>query len=326
MQSNIVSSKSPNTRIAYIDVAKSICIFLMIVGHWTEKEFLLAYIYSFHMPALFTISGFLYKPRLWYKTIISLGVPVIFYSFINLAILLMTGQILIEDVMTKATVFRFFHYRYGMDTGTLFCGDWFIWTLLALRFFYGDFIVNIGHFFRRYYIIIATIMVVYVSLEMYYLKTDNIFHGWLIWKMVPCMPFFCFGFYIKEKGLDLSKLSLNFIVSLMLLSIAIPIINGRCGILETQYGSSYILFSFNAMLATLLLLSLSTLIPGFRFFTIISKGTLFILGLHMPIMDLLDYICPDYMAFFIPIIVLLICYYPIALLDRWCPILLGKLK
>ena len=33
MQSDIVSSESPNKRIAYIDVAKSICLFLMIVGH-----------------------------------------------------------------------------------------------------------------------------------------------------------------------------------------------------------------------------------------------------------------------------------------------------
>lgn len=326
MQQNSISIKSPNKRLAYIDVAKSICIFLMIVGHWTNKEILLTYIYSFHMPALFVISGFLYKPRRWYKTIISLGVPVFFYSFVNLLIMLGTKQLTLESVLTKETFFRFFHYRYGMETGTLFCGDWFIWALLALRLFYGDLITSIGLYLRKYCIIISTILAVYVSLDMYVWDIDSIFHGWFIGKMVPCMPFFCLGFYLKDKAWNPLILSKRLFVSLSLLSISMPVINGKCGILETQYGLSYILFAFNAIVASLFLLSFSNYIPESRFFTVLSKGTLLILGLHMPILKLLDYICPDYFDFFIPIIVLLICYYPIVLFDKWCPLLLGKLK
>ena len=74
-------------RIGFIDIAKTFCIFLMIVGHWTENEMLWRYIYSFHMPALFVISGYLYKPRVWWKTALSLGLPVLFYSLLNLLIL-----------------------------------------------------------------------------------------------------------------------------------------------------------------------------------------------------------------------------------------------
>ena len=62
-------------RIVYLDSAKFICIFLMVVGHWTSNETILLYIYSFHMPALFVISGMLYKPKKWYKTILSFGIP-----------------------------------------------------------------------------------------------------------------------------------------------------------------------------------------------------------------------------------------------------------
>ena len=71
-------------RIVYLDWSKTICIFLMVVGHWTSNELLLRYIYSFHMPALFVISGYLYRPHSWIKTVISFCVPVIFCSFINL--------------------------------------------------------------------------------------------------------------------------------------------------------------------------------------------------------------------------------------------------
>lgn len=46
-----------NERIVWIDWAKSICIFLMVVGHWTQNDNVLLFIYSFHMPALFIVSG-----------------------------------------------------------------------------------------------------------------------------------------------------------------------------------------------------------------------------------------------------------------------------
>ena len=44
-------------RIVYLDWAKTICIFLMIVGHWTSNELLLRYIYSFHMPLFIGLNG-----------------------------------------------------------------------------------------------------------------------------------------------------------------------------------------------------------------------------------------------------------------------------
>ena len=60
----------------------------MVVGHWTSNDILIRYIYSFHMPALFIISGYLYKPRPWIKSILSFGIPVAFYSLLNLVFLL----------------------------------------------------------------------------------------------------------------------------------------------------------------------------------------------------------------------------------------------
>ena len=74
------TSSSVVNRIAFIDAAKFICIFLMIVGHWTNIEWLKFYIYSFHMPAMFVISGFLFKPRPWKNTIIAFSIPLFFFG------------------------------------------------------------------------------------------------------------------------------------------------------------------------------------------------------------------------------------------------------
>ena len=46
-------------RIVWIDWAKAICIFLMVIGHWTSNETIILYIYSFHMPAFIFIAGML---------------------------------------------------------------------------------------------------------------------------------------------------------------------------------------------------------------------------------------------------------------------------
>ena len=59
--------------------------------------------------------------------------------------------------------------------------------------------------------------------------------------------------------------------------------------------------------------------------TIISKGTLLILGLHIPKLHLLEMIFPSYTYEILTVFVLLISYYPIQWFDRWCPELLGRI-
>ncbi len=310
-------------RIGFIDVAKTFCIFLMIVGHWTENEILWKYIYSFHMPALFVISGYLYKPRVWWKTVLSLGFPVIFYSLLNLLILFVMGEISIDNLMNKDLFFRVFHYRYGLPGG-LFCGDWFIWSLLALRLLFGDF--EKGALIRKFFFPLSVLMVIWISLESSFISVDTFFRGWFIGRLVPCMPFFCMGLYLKEKKWTPTGISLSTFISLFLLAIFLPIINGRCSILNNEFGVSYVIFCINAMITTLLVFYLSFFIPFSRFFVVFSKGTLFVLGLHMQLINLLNFLLPQCLNFMTPFIVLMLCYYPIKGLDRWCPILLGKVN
>ncbi len=45
----------------WLDIAKSIGIFLVVLGHTSINENLKIFIYSFHMPLFFLISGFLFK-------------------------------------------------------------------------------------------------------------------------------------------------------------------------------------------------------------------------------------------------------------------------
>ncbi len=48
-----------NSRLQYIDVLKGIAIILVLIGHRSVNEYVTVFIYMFHMPLFFFISGYL---------------------------------------------------------------------------------------------------------------------------------------------------------------------------------------------------------------------------------------------------------------------------
>ena len=165
-----------------------------------------------------------------------------------------------------------------------------------------------------------------MSFESYLVKIDSIFHGWYIGRMVPSMPFFCVGFLLNDKKWNPSQLPKPYLLFLGLLFIILPIMNGNCSINSNVFGLSYILFFINASISSFFIFEFSSHIPSIKFITTIAKGTLLVLGAHMPIMKALDLILPLFFHDYIPLLVLPICYYPIIWLDKNCPIFLGRIK
>lgn len=68
----LVAARPPKARIAWLDVAKGVGMVLVFYGHFVQRFDQVAvpiaathlkWVYSFHMPLFFFISGFVYKPR-----------------------------------------------------------------------------------------------------------------------------------------------------------------------------------------------------------------------------------------------------------------------
>lgn len=123
-------------RLDYVDVAKGLGIFIVVLGHclaftglWTSNLFW--YIYSFHMPFWFMISGYLYKQKEPAGFIIgkvtSLIVPFVSYFAIN---------IIIYAILTGIGHTEIFHY----------CSFGAFWFLLTL------FLIVIVHYILDYFI------------------------------------------------------------------------------------------------------------------------------------------------------------------------------
>jgi len=310
-----------NNRIAFIDYAKSICIFLMVIGHSSDNQLLRTYIYSFHMPALFIISGYLFKPHSFIKTIIAFSVPVLFFSMINLICLLLLGDIKYSTLTIKSVFQGFIHYRYGLDY-SFFTGEWFLWSLIGLRFIFGD--IKQITFFRKHYILIAMICSIYMTFESNLIRIDTIFYGYLIGRMVPSLLFFCVGLYLKDRKWYPYSISSEAILFLVICFVLLPPINGSVGIYENDYGISYIIFSTIACLNTFLLFWGTSKLPSSKHIEVLSTGTLVILGTHMPILHILHHLFPRSINFLFPIFTIIICYFIIKICKKHCPILLGK--
>lgn len=293
----------------------------MVVGHWTSNHLLMIYIYSFHMPALFIISGYLFKPHAWYKTVLSFAISVTFFSLANLLVQLLLGEITLKTLVFPQLFFRIAHYRFGLGE-SLFVGNWFLWALLGLRFLFGD--IRPLKVMRKYHIGIAVVCVLYMTFENNLVSIKTIFRGYLIGIMIPSLIFFCVGFYLFDKKWKPERVSKLYIIPLVLLFFLLPLFNGRCNIFFDDYGRSYLVFVANAVSSSLLLFILSTKIPTTKFTKTISKGTLVVLGTHIPILHILNHILPNAFSFSFPFVTIVFCYYIIVFCEKNCPILLGK--
>ncbi len=66
-----VRNMSRKNRVEYIDIARGIAILLMIVGHIVDHDgWIRKFIFSFHMPLFFIVTGFFYRDKPWKSLLI----------------------------------------------------------------------------------------------------------------------------------------------------------------------------------------------------------------------------------------------------------------
>ena len=320
------SNTTPNhSRIDYIDYAKATCIFLMVVAHSTCYPTVYRYIYSFHMPAFFIISGVLFRPRAWYHTILAFVIPICLISPINWAIQYFIMGMDMSNTTWKEIVSGVLHYRF--DTRyNFFPGDWFIWTLVTLRLVFGD----IKHLYfmrnKKVYIPIAVLAVIYMVLEPYIIDSQADFLNYTVERAIPCLPFFCIGLYLRDINFQPKDYPVWTIITLGIAALVLPAITGTCDIFYNTYGRSYLLFLINAPITTSLLFYFANRLPPSAIVRTYSVGTLIIIGLNQPLINVFTILLPKQFWLAIPILVMATCYFPIIICEKRFPILLGKWK
>lgn len=193
-----------NQRIDWIDWAKVICIYLMVVCHAGQKGLLLDITYQFHMPAFLIISGMLFRPRGIKNEIKLFGIPIFLLGGVNLL-----HKLLHAFVKSDLNLFSFIdksQFIIGESVKSLlfdstiswFQGYWFVITLFLMRI-----LMNNRYVFRRKEII-AVCCVIWCCVESF-IEIPTWIISFKPYHIISCLPFFIIGTLIKEKGLCVLK-------------------------------------------------------------------------------------------------------------------------
>lgn len=292
-----------------INILKGIGILAVMLGHsmmfllLKELPTLNIYIYAFHMPLFFMISGFflkescskseilkvlkrLYIPFLLFLIFNSLLVPFLVQlpTYIRSSDLYPIQYDLLEQLLKLAKGIFLGRREDILGTG--------LWFLLALTLAKIMWIFLNGKLKLKSNIQFILFLFI-INISLYYaLKDKSLFYQ--MWPIVILAYFLMnIGKYYYEKNLQ-AKLSNLDIVILFILSSALIIINGRVDM--SSYGlHNIILFIFNALMSLFILHRLSQIIDKQsilikRFLIFSGKHSLAILLVHPFFLAIIPYI------------------------------------
>lgn len=177
----------------YFDNAKSILIFLVVLGHFIEPivyinntcEGIFLFIYLFHMPAFIFISGYFSNFQLNIKQIFKLIKKFLIpYIVVQIAFVIFTNILGVRDYrLTLKTPYYIYWYIFAM----------FVWNLVMKLILKTN--INL-----KYIILISIIVGVLSGYN------TNIGVEWSLSRILIFFPFFVLGYYFKTNKIEISNI------------------------------------------------------------------------------------------------------------------------
>ena len=314
-------------RINWIDWAKVFAIYLVVLGHLLSKTgregYIFNFIYSFHMPFFFFISGYLFTIkennfRSFLKgSIRSLLVPYVLLNLIGNFFLIPTW------VLAKQWPIDQLFYFITADGRGEPGPTWFLVCLFQVRLL-SYFIVRKTPVWRLL-VVLFCILIAYLFPFHLYWRIDTVF-------MV--IPFYIAGYELKSK-LSFFSSKISFFI-LLLIVLLLTMIMGYSNVYLRLFGNYPLLYYPYAFAGIFMLISLSFMFDkyNFKFITILSIGTIVIMALHgiifLYVKTFFRIVHLDFIfltttgKFILSGIVLLLLYYPIIWLHKYFPMAIGR--
>lgn len=209
-------------RILWIDYSKAIGIFLVILGHIKIAPEYKQFIFSFHMPLFFIISGFLEKNKSIKESIIA-GIKTLLIPYLIMYLLsfilwipsrilwhkeLYENESMLNGLVLKPLVGMLFGVGYDTRYSTM--------MNIPLWFLFGLFFVKIIHsvlikIFRRRELIYVISSIGIIGL-VYLLKQIEVDLLFSIDSAFMAFPFFAMGYLCKKINRLNTKIVLNIII------------------------------------------------------------------------------------------------------------------
>lgn len=313
---------SKSNRLDWVDIAKGITILLMVIGHTSIPEPISKYIWSFHMPFFFFVSGMFYSPNKYakFKILLKRRVGTLIIPYIFFSVIVMLGYF--KTIYWRPEELIFGWYGYAL---------WFIPVLFVAELMLYPFAKYICRPITQYILIFALLLTSkLLAIEEIHLpfKLDA----------VPLACSFVFLGYILK---DFSKKYQSpwwLITIAAIVSIILSQILPKTGIGRNEIGwviPNYI----NALIGIFFIMQISRKLIEFnflkhpkRFILWCGKNTLFILAFsqlfnYWILLSLNMIGCPHILGLPIRYVLLFISIYITSItLIRFTPLLVGKEK
>lgn len=325
-------------RINWIDWAKVFTMIFVILGHAQYKDSeveIRNFIYSFHMPLFIFLSGYLFKKESTLAESIKKDIKGLILPYILLSLISFSIFYLPDYLLGKAHFLHFHNTIYHFFVGGVSSPSGALWFLLCLFFIKAYAYITLNQ--KKYIqILICIVLPILCNFLIKGLHIDLI---WGIDSAMIGLPFFILGFYCK-KNKNLLKIPNKrtllsvFIISTIIL-ILINKIQGRVDISGCGMGKYPILYFVASIIGCMMVFSFSQLFNDLsnKLLKTLSTGTLLILAFHPQIFNYIIRFDFKIFSFFEiniltntvnSIITLIIFYYPIILVMKYCPILIGN--
>lgn len=343
-ESNVTEKK----RIDWIDIAKLIGIYLVIVGHVRHSDtgitnFVHRAIYGFHMPLFFFLSGYVHKKESFQITLKKAAKNILlpYFSLTLICTLLMIPYYWepIESV-TKTIIHNFitpiigifFSGNYGFPKPFGYCRFFVLpmWFLFAL--FECKIICSITYKKIQYIIPIILLAISYF-LSVYKIEP---------WFRIGCCCmsyiFYFIGYKIKEKNLLRNNyVVLKFILSLIAYVVLQIFTNDNIVFVMTiDFGGSGIkyllLYLLKGLLGIYMVINFSMLLKSNSFVNYYARNTIIILPFHFVIVFYLQKLFENlvFNNIFLELLysfgIMIVCTVPIFVINHYFPALIGKKK
>lgn len=314
-------------RLTFLDIAKGIGILFVVLGHIyafnpnIKNGLFVVWIYSFHMPLFFIISGMLLKykktdesiVKFMFKRVKGLLVPYFVFSIFTIAVLLLT-----EGATTSMLIFYIKRTIAGIGIDTL-------WFLPALFFSECIFILA-KKVLKKDWLVILTVFLIYV-LGNFLTNYDGMIIIFLT-RIFIAIGFITVGYYgfelIKEKDLPVSML-----IIILIAQITLSKVNGFVD-LNNIVLNNVVLYVINSILGSYIILEISKKIK-LNELVYFGKNSLIIMVIHLNLIYLFrKYVKLDVFNYvggmFLFCLMLMILPGIIYIINKYFPYFLGKFK
>lgn len=283
---------SSHNNLYFVNVAKTLGIFLMVLAHLSIPENLYVFINSFHMPLFFILSGYLLSAKtlsiplkaFFAKKAKTLLIPYSIFVVITFLFWYFIGRKFGENMQPESNTVKYIiGAALAIPSKEFMEFNLPIWFLPSL--FCSEIIFYLVHKYCKNYSFILFILIFGLGIFI----TENHFarlpYGLDV--SLFSLVFIYFGYYLKEKNLidkyiihpSLLYKGITFIV-FFALTVYISSINDTVLMYQCKMGN-YLLFFIGAISGTIIILSVSSIIKEYPFFNFYGRNTIIILGFHL---------------------------------------------